>query len=572
MTIIRSSLRAKLSLAFLAVALVFLVAVAVGVRGVSSVSGSVQRGYAKAVLANEASAKAFNMRISQTQDVLIHKFIRNPDGSVMRVGDIADFQTTLTALHAAATTPADRAAVSRFDSLFAAWKQADAKGIALWQAGRQAQAIAWQNGEANNRGDALSNALFDYANAATKAADADKASAVAQQDVLMGIFCAIALLVAAAIVLLLTRSISRALGGLLERVQSLSEHCLAALSRGLAAVAGGDLTVEAESVTQPLEDVGSDEIGRLGGTFNAMLEQVRESVASYNEMRGQLAAMIGDIVNGSTTVSAASQQMATTSAEAGRAVEEIANAVGEVASGAERQARMVEQAKVSTDATGEAADQAAEVAKAGVAAAEQVNEAVQALRDSTTAVTTAIQGLAAKSEQIDGIVETITGIAGQTNLLALNAAIEAARAGEQGRGFAVVAEEVRKLAEESQQAAASIAGLIGEIQSETEKAVTLVEDGAQRAEESTEIVASARSAFEQIGSAVEDIRGRILDIVHATSEVASVAEQSSASTEQVSASTEETTASTQEIAASAQDLAETAERLHHLVARFKVAA
>ena len=78
-----------------------------------------------------------------------------------------------------------------------------------------------------------------------------------------------------------------------------------------------------------------------------------------------------------------------------------------------------------------------------------------------------IHALGAKSEQIGGIVETITGIAGQTNLLALNAAIEAARAGEQGRGFAVVAEEVRKLAEESQQAAERSPTLIAEIQTET---------------------------------------------------------------------------------------------------------
>ena len=104
---------------------------------------------------------------------------------------------------------------------------------------------------------------------------------------------------------------------------------------------------------------------------------------------------------------------------------------------------------------------------------------MSAVRESSLQATDAIRGLGAKSEQIGGIVATITGIAEQTNLLALNAAIEAARAGEQGRGFAVVAEEVRKLAEESQSAAASIAGLIAEIQGETAKAVEVVEDGAR---------------------------------------------------------------------------------------------
>ncbi|MGH8465106.1 MAG: methyl-accepting chemotaxis protein, partial [Pseudomonas sp.] len=91
-----------------------------------------------------------------------------------------------------------------------------------------------------------------------------------------------------------------------------------------------------------------------------------------------------------------------------------------------------------------------------------------------------IETLNANTVNIGQILEVISGISQQTNLLALNAAIEAARAGEQGKGFAVVAEEVRKLAEESQTAAATIAGLIGEIQAETRTAVEIVEQGAER--------------------------------------------------------------------------------------------
>ena len=127
--------------------------------------------------------------------------------------------------------------------------------------------------------------------------------------------------------------------------------------------------------------------------------------------------------------------MAQTSEEAGRAVGEIATAIGGIAEGAERQVKMVTDAQGASELT---RDQAGE----GIATAERMGAV--------------IGDLGARSEQIGGIVETITGIAEQTNLLALNAAIEAARAGEQGRGFAVVAEEVRKLAEESQRAAASI--------------------------------------------------------------------------------------------------------------------
>ncbi len=166
-----------------------------------------------------------------------------------------------------------------------------------------------------------------------------------------------------------------------------------------------------------------------------------------------------------------------------------------------------------------------------------------------------MEGLAAKSGKIGGIVDTITSIAEQTNLLALNAAIEAARAGEQGRGFTVVAEEVRKLAEESQSAAGQISALIREIQAETQSVVGVVAEGGRRTADGVATVEQTREAFEAIGQAVADVTGRVSDIASAVhqisaearraesdiAEVATVAEQSSASAEQLSASTQETT-------------------------------
>jgi methyl-accepting chemotaxis protein len=289
-------------------------------------------------------------------------------------------------------------------------------------------------------------------------------------------------------------------------------------------------------------------------------------------MTDNLRSLVNGLSVASTSILHASQQMASTSVEAGRAVEEIAGAIGEVANGSERQVQMIADARESATDTAQRAATAREVAEAGIDAAGRAATAMESVRSTSRSLAVAMQGLAERSGQIGGIVETITGIAGQTNLLALNAAIEAARAGEQGRGFAVVAEEVRKLAEESQQAAASIAVLVGEIQDETGRLTTAVNEGADRSEESAGVVEDARAAFASIGESIEEVFVRINAIAASTADIAAVAEQSSAATEQVSASTEETTASTEEIAASAQELAQTSEQLEQLVARFKVTA
>jgi methyl-accepting chemotaxis protein len=362
------------------------------------------------------------------------------------------------------------------------------------------------------------------------------------------------------------------LQALVERMESLQSHCLSDLQTGLQSMAGGDLTVKVLPSTTAVPVAEGRSAGRLAEIFNAMLLTTESALAGYEEMRHRLTGMLGQISESSQSVSAASEQMAATSEEAGRAVGEIANAVSNVAHGAERQVKMVEEARSSAEATAASASESRESAEQGVSAAREASLAMEGVRESSASVTAATRSLAAKSEEIGGIVETITGIASQTNLLALNAAIEAARAGEHGKGFAVVAEEVRRLAEGSQDAATHIAQLIEEIQVETQRTVAVVEDGAKRTEDGVAVVDQARSAFEAIGEQVEQMASRIAEVVSATSEVASVAEQTSSSTEQVSASTQQTSASTQEISGSAQELAGSAEQLQELVAQFTLSA
>jgi methyl-accepting chemotaxis protein len=408
----------------------------------------------------------------------------------------------------------------------------------------------------------------------------------------------LAALLAAGMAFVVVRSIVKPLRVVIERIEMLRNVCISGLNGGLQAFARGDLTVHVVPSTPAIENPARDEVGDVARALNGMREQMGEAIGAYNDSRGQLGQLVGQVSSSAQTLSAASQQMATTSEEAGRAVGEIASAVGEVAQGAERQVRAVEQAKLATEevaqASGVSAQNAQETAEAavsprsiaeqGAGAVAQASQAMSAVRDSSLQATDAIRELGAKSEQIEGIVSTITGIAEQTNLLALNAAIEAARAGEQGRGFAVVAEEVRKLAEESQEAAASIATLIAEIQGETAKAVEVVEDGARMTEDGVATVEQARESFLALGESVQDMNGRVDQIAAAIQqiassssqvqadmgEVAAVAEESSASSEQVSASTQQTSASTQQIAASAQELARTAEQLESLVGQFTI--
>ncbi len=416
---------------------------------------------------------------------------------------------------------------------------------------------------------------------------------------LLLVIAAVGALLGIAATVLVLRSIKRPLAEVTRAAERLAEG-------------DADVSVQVES---------RDEIGRMARAFGDNVAYLRTMAAAareiargnlavevrpkserdalghaFAEMRTRIATVVSEISSSSHTVGVASEQVARTGEQAGLAVTEIAGAISSVAEGAETQVQSLGQAReltqevtASTQAsaadvteTANAARQTRELARSGADAVTAATEAMRAVQASSTEISETIEELGGMSNQIGGIVDTITAIAEQTNLLALNAAIEAARAGEQGRGFAVVAEEVRKLAEESQTAAASISALISQIQTGTARAVEVVADGSRRAELGVDTVERAREAFTRIDGGVENISERVERISTAVTEIAAasqrvqesidqvlaVAEHSSSSAEEVSATTQETSASAQQIAASAGELHRTAEQLETLVSHF----
>ncbi|NLL37531.1 MAG: methyl-accepting chemotaxis protein, partial [Fretibacterium sp.] len=291
------------------------------------------------------------------------------------------------------------------------------------------------------------------------------------------------------------------------------------------------------------------------------------------------------------TLAALSEETLASMEEAAASMERVNTLVGNASSALARTDTAVEEIAQGAQANAQASARGAEQAEAvhksindSVKIVGQAAEALVRLQKDADHNKTLVEELNGAVESISGFVNVITSIADQTNLLALNAAIEAARAGETGRGFAVVAEEVRKLAEDSANAASEVNKLIDDLQKHSDRSLAATE-GIVSSLDFVSKAAATQSAelnrslddLENLSNAIQDIAAvaqeQAASSQHAASEMRGVAEANSeivASGNAIHTSTQETTKAAESIASEAQKLAETATTLQQLVNTFKL--
>ncbi len=338
----------------------------------------------------------------------------------------------------------------------------------------------------------------------------------------------------------------------------------------------GDFTVH-------LETKRKDEIGELTNTFNDMVNNVKN--------------MIRTIDDSSQKLTLSSEEMSMTAEHNTTMTETLTEAIQGIMYGANRQVDIISNA---ADTIKEMSNEILQISKnieevssssefatkTSINGREQLEHAIkqmEQIKSTQYHSSEVIKDLGEKSNEINEIVVMITDIADQTNLLALNAAIEAARAGEYGKGFAVVSEEVRKLAEQSGDAASRIASLIQEIQMKTKDAMETMVNSNQEVDKGTIVMVNTSEVFDKINNAIHVVTEQIeevnktiaqlsqgsVKIVEIIHEVHEIAQQSTNKTNDFAELTEEQLALTEEVYASIEQLREMSEQLETMVGQFK---
>ena len=237
-------------------------------------------------------------------------------------------------------------------------------------------------------------------------------------------------------------------------------------------VSSGNLTVRVEAKSQ-------DEFGVLTNAYKDTIANLRTLIHNIQKTSENVAAFSEELTANASQSAQATQQVAISIGNVAAATSQQGTAVSSSAADIRVMSEDIRGFEDSASASSDSAHRVEDIAVKGKTAIAGAVTQMNQITDSVTESAAVIEKLAERSMEIGQISDTISNIADQTNLLALNAAIEAARAGEAGRGFSVVAEEVRKLAEESGQAAQQIAALIASIQTDTTQAVDRMKNGTE---------------------------------------------------------------------------------------------
>jgi methyl-accepting chemotaxis protein len=315
-------------------------------------------------------------------------------------------------------------------------------------------------------------------------------------------------------------------------------------------VANGDLTVEVTT------NNSKDEVGILLSTFQKMVKNLRNLTVQIKEGANALASAASEISASVTQIAAGATETATAANQTSATVEEVR----QTAQDSNRKAKHVS----------ESAQKAVQVSQTGEKAVTETINGMHRIQAQMESIAESIMKLSEHGQAIGGIIATVEDVAEQSNLLAVNASIEAAKAGEQGKGFAVVAQEVKNLAEQSQQATARVRNILDDIQKATSGSVMTTEQGSKAVE------AGVKQSMES-GEAIQRLANSVAEAAQATTQIAvSSQEQLVGMDQMVSAMESIKQASTQNVAATkqvetaARDLGELGQKLKDVVEQSQV--
>ncbi len=310
-----------------------------------------------------------------------------------------------------------------------------------------------------------------------------------------------------------------------------------------------------KDLSKRLDVIGQDGIAKIAESTNTMLQRFQTVIKDVQDSIG--------LIN----TSADSLSVATTQAYEG--MKEQMNQTDQVTTAINEMAQAVQEVASSASSAASSTQEADEEVKKGRQVVMTTIEAINQLASEVEQAADVIQNLHNETDEIGSVLDVIRGIADQTNLLALNAAIEAARAGEQGRGFAVVADEVRTLAQRTQESTEEIQQKIEKLQQWAGQAVTVMEHGTSTAENSVEQASSAGQSLETINNSVStitDMNTRIASAAEEQTAMAGEVERHAATIREVA---QESGQSMSQIDNSSDELARLALDLRRLADQFK---